>query len=75
MNHYNIPSRQNRQKQSEEVRFRHSKYSAMLSNIHSYSVISSETKAGEGHSWHNLLPICAVSDNRKIILYDMELMH
>ena len=37
-------------------------------------VISTETKVGDGHSWHNLLPICAVSDDRKILLYDMELI-
>jgi len=37
-------------------------------------VISTETKVGTGHSWHNLLPICAVSDDRKILLYDMELL-
>lgn len=39
------------------------------------TVISIDTKVGEGHSWHSLLPICAVSGNRKIMLYDMELVN
>ena len=30
------------------------------------------TKIGCGMSWHNLLPICAVGSNRKILLFDLE---
>jgi len=32
------------------------------------------SKVGYGLSWHNVLPICAIGSNRKILLFDLEAM-
>ncbi|XP_057314259.1 nucleoporin Nup37-like [Hydractinia symbiolongicarpus] len=36
--------------------------------------ISIQTKVGHGISWHNLLPVCAIGGNRKILLYEVDVL-
>jgi len=43
-----------------------------LSSDDNKTNITITTKIGNGMSWHNLLPICAVGANRKILLFDLE---